>query len=393
MVCKRLNERPVVLNQNAYRSFRSDPNKSAFSDIFIDNIGPINVRFGNETRKVWLLIVTCLCTRAVSLQVSFSATTDEFLRCLQLHIYEYGMFKSCRSDMGSNITSGTKVIPSFLSDKDSKNFFQENNIECPQFETYPKGNSSLGSLVENCVKQVKHLLIKSIGKVVLQYPEFTVIIRKVAHIVNRRPLTFKESLRTNPGEELPTVITPEMLIYGRELPSVNIISTMALTEDENPAYSLEEIRYEYVKLQKCNTRLVKVYYEEFLTSLITQATDKRVRYKPVYHKRLAVGDIVLLVEPFTEQQNYPMGIIREVTVNELGEVTSALVFKGKTRELVTRHSTSLILLLQCDAPVNGGIVSNNRSIPRSHEKSKRPQRSAARVAKRNIEQLYARDSA
>ena len=49
--------------------------------------------------------------------------------------------------------------------------------------------------------------------------------------------------------------------------------------------------------------------------------------------------------------NFPLGVVRQVNINSLGEVTSAVVFKGGTREEVTRHSTPLILLLKSAVPI------------------------------------------
>ena len=43
--------------------------------------------------------------------------------------------------------------------------------------------------------------------------------------------------------------------------------------------------------------------------------------------------------------NYPMGIVRKVTMNDLDEVTDIIVFKGASRETVRRHVTSIIPLL------------------------------------------------
>ena len=63
---------------------------------------------------------------------------------------------------------------------------------------------------------------------------------------------------------------------------------------------------------------------------------------PIKHKGLQVGDIVLLTEPLTKPVNYPMGIVESITINELGEVTRGKVRKGSKRELVDRHSSSLI---------------------------------------------------
>ena len=73
-------------------------------------------------------------------------------------------------------------------------------------------------------------------------------------------------------------------------------------------------------------------------------------YKPVNHKRLSVGDVVLLKEPNTKPSNYLMGIVKSVVINDLDEVTGAAILKGRSREIVKRHVTSLIPLLSSDQP-------------------------------------------
>ena len=102
----------------------------------------------------------------------------------------------------------------------------------------------------------------------------------------------------------------------------------------------------YSSLKKANARLIELYHEEFLGKLLIQSIDKKDRYKPCLNKKLQVGDIVLLTDKFTKQSNYPMGIIKSVETNDLNEVTAAKVLKGDTKEIVYRHSSSLVPLLE-----------------------------------------------
>ena len=90
---------------------------------------------------------------------------------------------------------------------------------------------------------------------------------------------------------------------------------------------------------------------------MSQAVDDKDRYRPVVQHDIKVGDIVLLKETRTKPNNYPMGLIKELEVNSNGEVTGALVLKGKTRELVKRHISTLIPFLASDLPTSN--VSNN----------------------------------
>ena len=96
---------------------------------------------------------------------------------------------------------------------------------------------------------------------------------------------------------------------------------------------------------------------------INQAVSVKHRYIPVKHTTLQKNDIVLIKEPYSKPSQYPMGIVREVVINDLGEVTGVTLLKGKTGELTKRHVTNLIFLLRPDValdpdPTNTPVVQN-----------------------------------
>ena len=66
------------------------------------------------------------------------------------------------------------------------------------------------------------------------------------------------------------------------------------------------------------------------------------RYKPVSHQKVSVGDIVLLKEPYAKPPNYPLARVKEVVLNTNGKVTGVVAIKGKNRETVRRHSSTII---------------------------------------------------
>ena len=96
-----------------------------------------------------------------------------------------------------------------------------------------------------------------------------------------------------------------MLIYGRELTSVNIIPQIQHDLDYDWS-NHEKIRDKWEKSQISNERLIEIYNSVFTATLISQAVYKKDRYRPVHNKSLEVGDILLLVEPNTKRSNYPV---------------------------------------------------------------------------------------
>lgn len=351
ITCRKLNGKPIKLNQNTYRDFRSSPPQIPFRSVFLDYIGPFYIKVGGQKRKCWLLIVCCIWSRAINIEVCLTADVNDFLRAVQSHVYKYGMFELCISDLGSQITAGSNLIRNYLDDHITRDFLANYGIMNVKFNNYPKGDSSMGGIIEICVKQTKNLINKTISKGVLNLADFQLLITKVIHVINRRPIAFQENLRESQRQlDFPEPITPEQLLRGYELVPLDVIPQLTC-DDSDPSYRpsegvdrYQQIQDNFLKLRKANKRLREVYHSEYLQTLFRQGVDAQDRYKPVMHSKLKIGDIVLLVEENCKQVNYPMGIVTSVKENRIGEVTAAEVVKGKTREKVYRSANSLILL-------------------------------------------------
>ena len=119
-----------------------------------------------------------------------------------------------------------------------------------------------------------------------------------------------------------------------------------------------------------------------------QSTDKLNRYKPVNNKIISPGDICLLVEPQTKRSNYPLAKVELTNTNSLGEVTSAILLKGKTGERVFRHTNSLIPLITC-IPQNKIAPDGDTEkpqIPKPSTSGRPSTRAAASAARRKLMQ-------
>ena len=378
VICQKFNGKPMALNQSPYRDFRIDPPNIPFRYVYCDYIGPINMKEGGKTTKVYLLLITCMWSRAVDLIICRSLNVSDFIRAIQIHSFKYGIFENCYSDLGSQIVPGGNLISDFLSDPETRKFFAAHGMQSVKFEQFPKGRKELGSMVEICVKLVKRLIFKSIGRNVLQARDFEFLVEQVIHLVNKRPIALKEAIRDNCIlTEVPDAISPEILIFGRELLAPNIIPGLQDFETD-PSFSLsgsDHIRTSHQKLAKARAVLVDIYNAEFAQNLLHQATNLPDRYKPKNNSDPKCGDLVLIKEPLLKCLNYPMGIIREVTKNSLGEVTEALVYKGSTKELIRRHVNSLIPVLVGQEPqINSSEVrqSNMDSDSSNHNSNRRP---------------------
>lgn len=394
VVCRRFNNRPVSINQNSYRDFRVNPPKVPFRTIFVDYIGPFLTKVGKVNEKRYLLCFTCTWSRAINLKVCTDMTVEQFLRSFQLHVFEWGVPEKCYSDLGTQIVAGGNTMMDFISDEKTKAYFSDKGMSSLVFEQFDKGRKELGSIVESCVKLVKRLISKSIRKLVLPDQDFYFLVNQTLSLVNRRPITFTEGLRS--GEvSFPSPITPEMLLKGYELPSINLIPQLQ-TVDEDPSWECDSAPVETIfsKLRETRSRMIKLYNEEMFTSLLQKATDRKDRYHSVTHEKLLEGDVVLLKEDNFKPVNYPVAIVKQITVNDLNETTGVLVLKGATRELVRRHVSSVIPILKkseyTNKPPNISDESVRQEIKNSPVESKtnsRPRRAAAECGIRKTRAL------
>ena len=348
VLCKRYNSHTLKLNQSPYRDFRSQPTSIAFNYTFIDFAGPYIIKQEGKRRKVYLLVLTCLWSRAVNIRIALNMTTNEFLRCLSLHCLEFGVPSLILSDQGSNFVAGSHIVEDFLDDQVVKEHFQSRGVRSLTFSQYFKGKHELGSLIEIMVKMVRRLISGAVGSNVLDYWDFDYVVMESRHLVNRRPIAFREQL-TDPNVAVPEVITPEILIYGHELMSINIIPHLQPfnVEDIDLDYDPTTLaKDKFSQMRRVRQNLIKIYNEEFKLKLLDQSISKKGLYEKVTHKGIEVEDIVLLKEENMKQSSYPMARVVETVSNDLGEITGVVVTKGPKREKLKRHVSCVIPYLR-----------------------------------------------
>ena len=296
---KRFNARAVKLFQSPYRELRLNPTNVPYRYIYLNFMGPFNIKTNLENAEVWILVITCMWSRGINMKVYDNLTTAEFLRVFQVHCYECGVTAHCISDLGTQLTAGANTLKTLLNDFECQEYFHQHGIESFKFEHYFKGCSQLGSLVESCVQLTKKMIYSSLGKKKFLLKEFKHLVAHIVHISNRRPIALKNIIRQNINDTIPDPITPERLIHGRELLSLDLTPAVIHTNpDWEPDDLMQSIRTYYSKLVNVKNKINKFYNEEFLTKLMSQSIDKRDRYMPVTHQVIKPGDIVLLKEDF-----------------------------------------------------------------------------------------------
>ena len=119
---------------------------------------------------------------------------------------------------------------------------------------------------------------------------------------------------------MPAPITPEDLVHGRDLVSINVVPYNESIDYWQPnSTPLDCLKEEFHKFGKIREKLTNLYQSEFLANLMKQAINQKDHYKPVTHMKVNVGD-VLLQEDNKKIVYFPLAIVTEIFSNYI-EVT------------------------------------------------------------------------
>ena len=393
--CRQLHGRTIPVNVNDYRSFRSGPGKRPFSTIMMDFTGAYSIKDENsDVKKYYVLLITCMFTRNVRLYVCPSLDTASFLHAMQMHIFEFGVPELIISDNQPSFNTGYKVIKSCLSAPEIIEFLKDKNIKELSYDPYPANSPNLGGAVESLVGQIKNILYASVGKSLLDLSKFQLLVAEAQILVNKRPIGQKEVLTSNETANLDQcVITPEMLVKGYEVPSMNVLPSLSDEETIDISWTPgnpDDITTYFNSFSKNRNKLYELYEGEFLRNLERQATNKPSRYKRSNQPEIHEGDLVAIKTPLLKPFSYPRALITSIERNNLGEI-NALSLRKANKEVIRRHPSDVILLQSfSDATDSKGPAIGGTSLesdPPSGGDSSRPKREAKRRCLRRNKEL------
>ena len=82
----------------------------------VDYFGPWFVKEGRKQLKGYGVLFTCLCSRAIHLEVSNTLSTDSFINAYRRFIGRRGQVRQLRSDQGTNFVGAMKELQQALSE-------------------------------------------------------------------------------------------------------------------------------------------------------------------------------------------------------------------------------------------------------------------------------------
>ena len=316
-VCKKYNglsfKYPKLTNLPKHRVNLIRP----FLHTGVDFTGHLWVRSGQEDRKVYLLVFTCLSVRAVHVEVLEDMSVRSFVLALIRFSNQFGIPEYIYSDNARSFVSGCNLIKRNLASDEFRDRFGNFDIK---HLTIPLYAPWMGSVWERMIKTIKLCLYKSIGRNPVELYELMTLLSDIQRAINSRPLTYRCS--TDTGLD---IIAPINFIS----PYVKEGLMLKAAQNESSIFTDPPSKAEIINSLETRDSLFnkfhKLWYDEYLLSLREQCKDL---YQEDFENKLQVDDIVLVKNPAKPRPYWLLGRVVALVVGDDGRVRSAKVKRG-----------------------------------------------------------------
>jgi hypothetical protein len=291
-ICIRKRAKPFKQRIANLPSYRFEEPLRAFIKMGLDFAGPYEIKVGRAKArpKYYILLFTCLQTRAVHLEVTPAMDTNGVVLAFDRFI----AYRGCPTD--------------FLSDKKLENWVRNISVldtitskhaEINWHFTPPHGPHH-GGVYEVMVKAAKRCLKSLCAHPDLNLDEFTTFVVRTASMLNGRPITKV----VEDGES--TILTPNHFLIG------NLGGAVSTIRINDPVKRWHQVQHLLDKFWK-------IFLAEYLVELGKARKWQKVK------KNVAVGDLVLEIDPNTDSGNRSLAVIKEVLPSKDGLVRKVII--------------------------------------------------------------------
>ena len=238
----------------------------------------------NDTEKCYLVLFTCMSTRAVHLDLVRKTNTQEFLMCFKRFINTRGMPRTVSSDNAGNFTKGSQEILETIEKTNSKIKDDKLKYQFQWIFHAPEAPHTSGTW-ERLMKVAKDPIRKMAKDRLLTYDELLTVFKEVEGTLNDRPIISADetSLET---------ITPSMLMLGHKLkPWVDKFSEVEVKSSGKKKEEDVNIRERW----KLRNQVLARYKTHFQQAYLTELQKRGKWHTP--KRNLREGDLVLIEHP------------------------------------------------------------------------------------------------
>jgi hypothetical protein len=298
--CRRAHSAQFALPRMPPHPSRRTRASAPFLHIGVDYAGPTLTRLpeGNIV-KVWLVLITCLMTRAVYIEPTLDMTTDSFLNVFRRFVARRGRPETCLSDNGSQFVLANKTIQ-LLTDGTKGEI---------KWRFLPALSPWAGGVYERLIKLAKDGFRRSLGRLILPFDELLSFCAEIEFSMNSRPITYVSDAA---GEPRP--LRPIDFIHPKGIHSIEIIDRDFFEIEKRSPQNRLAAEFQ------SNVESLEMFFDrwrkEYLNVLRERSKWNHVGPARLTKREPKLGEIVLIREDHISRNNWPMGKIIELEGKE-----------------------------------------------------------------------------
>ena len=324
--CQKLEKRPQNQKEGELPPERVNFIKP-FRCTSIDVCGPYGVKQGGrQTHKRWVLLATCMSTRAVQLLPLKDMTTGTLINALiKLH-NQFPGIELIYSDNGTNFRGASREIKEAVKAWNSEQINENLMSKGIEWKWSPPNSPHYGGVWERLVRSAKKHLKFVLEKDDLNIDVFETALSQVAAILNDRPLTYASSDVNDMR-----VLSPSNFLYPYTItPSSTTILAPIPTGGDHLRGSWRDVRRLAATFQSR-------WHDEYLRTLMP-----RTKW---HHSKLNlyIGQIVLLVDEQEPRRGWRIARVIKILSEDTNHVRRVLVTTAD-KKTFERHVTKLVPL-------------------------------------------------
>ncbi|KRZ82896.1 hypothetical protein T08_8621 [Trichinella sp. T8] len=216
--CRRVGSKPFVLKMAPLLADRIQPTRP-FENTDLNLAGPLLTRNGKTVKKSYILIFTCMTTRAVHLEVVSDMTVDRVMEAIRRFIARHGKPRILQSDNFHSFKQLDQELQLLLDKKMTDCLEKELSAHRIQWKFITERAPWIGGYWERLIRFIKNSLHKVLQKTLVDEVGLNTILCDIEARINARPLTY---LSKDPKDT--EVLTPYHFLTGTnfmDLPEVN----------------------------------------------------------------------------------------------------------------------------------------------------------------------------
>jgi hypothetical protein len=296
LTCKAKENEPYNQQMADLPKYRFEQPLQAFAKTGLDFAGPFHIKQGRAKHRLksYILVFTCLQTRAVHLEATHDQSTSSVLNSFSRFIDMRGMPTEFLSDNWKSFTSPEKELQTWVRDLDEDLLIRQTCANATWRFTPPYGPHH-GGIYETMVKATKRAFSSLFTEADLNMDEFRTALCRVAALLNSRPITRVKD------ENSIQILTPNHFLIGR-------LGGAVATEDlDNPVERWKKIH-----------SIINKFWKQFLCEYIP-LLSKRGKWHTA-KENIQVGEVVLQLDPNTPRGQWKLAVVEEIFPSNDGKV-------------------------------------------------------------------------